>query len=40
MFERETRMLRGHSLEQGTGKSALAGELGVSRDTIQSWIRG
>jgi hypothetical protein len=32
MFGRETRMLLRHYLEQGTSKSALARQLGVSRD--------
>jgi transposase len=39
MFKRETRMLLRHYLEQGTSKSALARQLGVSRDTIHRWIR-
>jgi transposase len=39
MFGRETRMLLRHYLEQGSSKSALARELGVSRDTIHRWIR-
>ena len=39
MFGRETRMLLRHYLEQGKSKSALARELGVSRDTIYRWIR-
>jgi transposase len=39
MFGRETRMLLRHYLEHGTSKSALARELGVSRDTIHRWIR-
>ena len=39
MFGRETRMLLKHYLEQGTTKSALARQLGVSRDTIHRWIR-
>jgi transposase len=39
MFGRETRMLLRHYLEHGTTKSALARELGVSRDTIHRWIR-
>lgn len=39
MFERETRMLLKHYLEQGTTKRALARQLGVSRDTIYRWIR-
>jgi transposase len=38
MFGRETRMLLGHYLEQGTSKSALARHLGVSRYTILRWI--
>src|SRR6185295_18545952 len=39
MFGRETRMLLKHYLEQGTTKSALARQLGISRDTIHRWIR-
>jgi transposase len=39
MFGRETRMVLRHYLEQGTSKSALARQLGVSRDTIHRWIR-
>jgi len=39
MIGRETRMLLRHYLEQGTSKSALARQLGVSRDTIHRWIR-
>ena len=39
MIGRETRMLLRHSLEQGASKSALARQLGVSRDTIHRWIR-
>jgi transposase len=39
MFGRETRMRLRHYLEQGTNKSALARQLGVSRDTIHRWIR-
>src|SRR5205809_2483922 len=39
MFGRETRMLLRHYLEQGTSKSTLARQLGVSRDTIHRWIR-
>ena len=39
MFGRETRMLLRHYLEQGTSKSALARQLGASRDTIHRWIR-
>ena len=39
MFGRETRMLLRHYLEQGTSKSALARQLGVSRDTVHRWIR-
>src|SRR5215204_3027680 len=38
MFGRETRMLLRHYLE-GRSKSALARQLGVSRDTIHRWIR-
>ena len=34
MFGRETRMLMRHYLEQGSSKSELARQLGVSRDTI------
>jgi len=32
-------MLLRHYLEQGSSKSALARQLGVSRDTIYRWIR-
>jgi transposase-like protein len=39
MIGRETRMLRRHYLEQGASKSALARQLGISRDTIHRWIR-
>jgi transposase len=39
MFGRETRMLLRHYLEHGKSKSALARELGVSRDTIYRWIQ-
>ena len=39
MFGRETRMLLRHYLEQGASKSALARQLGVSRDTVHRWIR-
>lgn len=39
MFGREIRMLLRHYLERGTSKSALARQLGVSRDTIHRWIR-
>src|SRR3954471_18888227 len=39
MIGRETRMLLKHYLEQGASKSALARQLGVSRDTIHRWIR-
>src|SRR5215213_6897361 len=39
MFGRETRMLLRHYLEQGSSKSELARQLGVSRDTIHRWIR-
>ena len=39
MFGRETRMVLRHYLEQGASKSALARQLGVSRDTIHRWIR-
>jgi transposase len=39
MIGRETRMLLRHYLDQGASKSALARQLGVSRDTIHRWIR-
>ena len=39
MIGRETRMLLRHYLEQGASKSALARQLGVSRDTIHRWLR-
>jgi transposase len=39
MTGRETRMLLRHYLEQGASKSALARQLGISRDTIHRWIR-
>ena len=39
MIGRETRMLLRHYLGQGASKSALARQLGVSRDTIHRWIR-
>ena len=39
MFGRETRMLLRHYLEHGTSKSALARQLGVSRDTSHRWSR-
>ena len=39
MFGRETRMLLRHYLDQGSSKSTLARQLGVSRDTIHRWIR-
>ena len=39
MIGRETRMLLRHYLEQGANKSALARQLGVSRDTLHRWIR-
>lgn len=39
MIGREKRMLLRHYLEQGASKSALARELGISRDTIHRWIR-
>ena len=39
MIGREIRMLLRHYLEQGASKSALARQLGVSRDTIHRWIR-
>jgi transposase-like protein len=32
-------MLLRHYLEQGTSKSELARQVGVSRDTIRRWIR-
>jgi transposase len=32
-------MLLKHYLEQGTSKSALARQLGISRDTVHRWIR-
>jgi len=39
MIGRETRMLLRHYLEQGGSKSALARQLGISRDTLHRWIR-
>ena len=39
MIGRERRMLLKHYLEQGGSKSALARQLGISRDTIHRWIR-
>ncbi len=39
MFGRETRMVLRYYLEHGATKSALARQLGVSRDTIHRWIR-
>jgi transposase len=39
MIGRETRMLLRHYLAQGGSKSALARQLGISRDTIHRWIR-
>ena len=39
MIRRETRMLLRHYLERGASKSALARQLGISRDTIHRWIR-
>jgi transposase len=36
---RETRMLLRHYLDQGVSKSALARQLGISRDTIHRWIK-
>ena len=39
MIGRETRMLLRHYLEQGASKSALARQLGLSRDTVHRWIR-
>lgn len=39
MFGRETRMLLRHYLAQGASKSAVARQLGVSRDTMHRWIR-
>ena len=39
MIGRETRMLLRHYLEHGTSKSALARQLGISRDTVHRWIR-
>jgi transposase len=39
MFGRETRMLLRHYLEQGSSKSELSRQLGVSRDTLHRWIR-
>ena len=39
MIGRERRMLLRHYLAQGASKSALARQLGISRDTIHRWIR-
>ena len=39
MIGRETRMLLRHYLAQGASRSALARQLGISRDTIHRWIR-
>lgn len=39
MIGSETRMLLRHHLAQGMSKSALARQLGISRDTIHRWIR-
>jgi transposase len=39
MIGRERRTLLRHYLEQGGSKSALARQLGISRDTIHRWIR-
>lgn len=39
MIGRETRMLLRHYLGQGGSKSALARQLGISRDTVHRWIR-
>jgi transposase len=39
MIGRETHMLLRHYLERGASKSALARQLGISRDTIHRWIR-
>jgi transposase len=39
MIGREKRMLLRHYLEQGVSKSALARQLGISRDTVHRWIR-
>jgi transposase len=39
MIGRERRMLLRHYLEQGGSKSALARQLGISRETIHRWIR-
>jgi transposase len=39
MIGREKRMLLRHYLEQGVNKSALARQLGISRDTVHRWIR-
>lgn len=39
MIGREIRMVLRHYLEQGGSKSALARQLGISRDTIHRWIR-
>lgn len=39
MHGRETRMLLRHYLAQGGSKSALARQLGLSRETVHRWIR-
>jgi transposase len=39
MYMREMRVLLRHYLEQGVGKTELAGRFGVSRRTIYYWIR-
>lgn len=39
MIGREKRMLLRHYIEQGKSITALAQELGISRDTIHRWIR-
>jgi hypothetical protein len=39
MNGRDTRMLLSYYPEQGANKSALARQLGVSRDTVHRWIR-
>jgi transposase-like protein len=39
MIGREKPMLLRHYLEQGVSKSALARQLGISRDTIHRWVR-
>jgi transposase len=40
MIGRETRMQLRHYLAQGASKSALARQLGISRDTIHRWYVG